>query len=207
MCVFDCECEQRRWLASGNKSDQMAVLWRSADELYSGGRNGSLLLFDLRRSAADALALPSSAQQPGAVTLLQRLGPGQSPYVLVGGGGGLALVDERRWGQALHCPVVAEYVEQRTEYGCGRVAVTADGRHVMAADDRGSVHEWQAQTGRCLKTLRVQPRSLLASVADDAETAGGSGGVGGVQHSVWLDDLQTLLVGGERGVSCYTMQL
>ena len=206
VCVYDCEGEQRRWLSAGNKSDQMSVMWRGTDEVYSGGRNGAIVLFDLRRSASDTFAIPSPTQQPGAVTLLQRLSPPSSPYVLLGGGGGLFLLDERRWGQSLHCPVVAEYVEQRTEYGCGRAAVTADGRHVMAADDRGSVRAWQALTGRCLKQLSVQPRSLLASVAGDVESVSGGGG-GGVHHSVWLDDLQTLLVGGERGVSCYTIQL
>ena len=205
VCVFDCENEQRRWMSSGNKSDQMSVLWRGTDEVYSGGRNGAIVLFDLRRSAADTFAIPSPTQQPGAVTLLQRLSPPSSPYVLVGGGGGLYLLDERRWGQSLQCPIVAEYVEQRSEYGCGRAAVTGDGRHVMAANDRGSVRVWQTLTGRCLKQLGVQPRSLLASVAGGVESVGEAGG--GVQHSVWLEELQTLLVGGERGVSCYTVQL
>ena len=205
VCVYDCEGEQRRWLSAGNKSDQMSVMWRGTDELYSGGRNGTIVLYDVRRSVADTLAVPSPAQQPGAVTLLQRLSPSSSPYVLVGGGGGLYLLDERRWGQSLQCPVVAEYAEQRTEYGCGRVAVTADERHVMAADDRGSARVWQTLTGCCLKQLSVRPRSLLASVAGDVDS--GAATSGGVQHAMWLDELQTLLVGGERGVACYTIQL
>ena len=205
VCVFQCEREERRWLACG-KSDQLSVEWRTAgEELYAGGRNGCVRLFDLRRGGGAVIEHRGTAgMAAAAVSLLQRVPDTHS--LVVAAGSSLCLYDERSWTGDGGRGLVLQYADWSSEWGCGRVALAGDGRWLMAADDRGTARVWELRSGRLLREIRGGGASSLLSVAGGG--AGGSEGGGGelLQQSVWLDAAQSLLVGSGQGISCYSLQ-
>ena len=192
------------------KSDQMATTWHPTNPslLFAGGRDGCMRLFDVRLGARSPPVLQQMATASphvvGGVSMMRGVGEGQWGLV-VASGGELGLWDERRWGGSKgEWGKVVGFEEWRGELGCGTTAVTPDGRWLMAGDDRGVVRVWEVRTGKMVKEIvGVRGRSLMQLERSEAQVRR----AGVVQHVVWLDEYQSMLVGSESGIACYTLSM
>ena len=188
------------------KSDQMATTWHPTDPslVFSGGRDGCIRLFDVRSRPLSPPALQDSGSpQAGGVSMMRPVGAGHWG-VVVATGGTLGLWDERRWGgKGVRMEMAVGYEEWRGEVGCGTTAVTPDGRLLMAGDDRAVVRVWEVKTGQMVKEIEGVRGSLRDF--ETGEAVGRRAGV--VQHVVWLDEFQSMLVGSESGIACYALRM
>jgi hypothetical protein len=184
------------------KSDQMTAMWHPSheDALYAGGRNGCIRLFDVRRKGTPVAQHRVEVAGSGGVSVMKGVGQGKWGIVMAVGGE-LGLWDERYWGAGERSGKVVEYSEWRGELGCGTVAVTSDGRWLMAADNVGVVRVWEVSTGRLVKAM-----GGVEGCRGARELKRRREGVSELHHCVWMEEQQAVLVGNAGGVTCYSFQ-